>query len=325
MDVAHGLAKDLTEPMAGTTVPEQLSPDGDHPLWDRDEVHEIYAEWRQVFDEYDPPRTAVAEAWVHESRRARYASPRGLGQAFNFDLLEAEWDPVTFRNIIVHNLSQAAESGASSTWVLSNHDVIRHPTRYGFPPAAAGIRDSGKAWLRSGGREPVVDFDLGLRRARAASLLILALPGSTYLYQGEELGLPEVADLPDDTLQDPTFFRSAGAEKGRDGCRVPLPWTPSGPSLGFGDGPAHLPQPAGFAKLSVLEQLQRPGVHAAPVSACPSAQARTAVGRIPRVDRGGQSCGTALPATERLAVHDQFRRGPGAAAGRRRLGQRAHA
>ena len=258
VDVAHGLAKNLTEPMVGTTIPEQPSPHGDHPLWDRDEVHEIYAEWRQVFDEYDPPRTAVAEAWVHDSRRARYASPQGLGQAFNFDLLEAEWDPITFRNTIVHNLTQAAESGASSTWVLSNHDVLRHPTRYGFPSTAAGIRESGKAWLLSGGREPEVNFDLGLRRARAASLLLLALPGSTYLYQGEELGLPEVADLPEDTLQDPSFFRSGGAEKGRDGCRVPLPWTPSGPSLGFGDGPAHLPQPAGFAELSVLRQLRDP-------------------------------------------------------------------
>ncbi len=258
VDVAHGLAKDLTEPMTGTLMPDEPSPHGDHPLWDRDEVHEIYAEWRRLFDEYDPPRTAVAEAWVHESRRARYASPQGLGQAFNFDLLEADWEPDAFRNIIVHNLYQAADTGASSTWVLSNHDVIRHATRYGLPRTSLSAREEAKAWLLTEGAEPKVDVAIGLRRARAASLLLLALPGSTYLYQGEELGLPEVADIPADALQDPTFFRTGGAEKGRDGCRVPLPWATQGPSFGFGDGPAHLPQPATFTKLSVQQQLSDP-------------------------------------------------------------------
>jgi alpha-glucosidase len=243
IDVANALAKDLPDPVpAGITGEMTKSP----LLWDRDEVHDIYREWRKVFDEYDPPRTAVAEAWVESAeRRARYASPEGLGQAFNFDLLRADFDAAEFREIIAANLIQAATAGTSSTWVFSNHDVVRHASRYGLPLGA-----DENAWLLSNGTAPPLDRELGLRRARAATLLMLALPGSAYLYQGEELGLHEVADLPADALQDPTFARSEGEEKGRDGCRVPLPWTTDGPSYGFGAGSAHLPQPAWFAGVS---------------------------------------------------------------------------
>ncbi|MCC3301390.1 glycoside hydrolase family 13 protein [Arthrobacter sp. zg-Y895] len=260
IDVAHALAKDLTEPLATSAelTPEGDGVDGGHPFWDRDEVHEIYAEWRKLFNEYDPPRTAVAEAWVHASRRGRYASPEGLGQAFNFDLLQADFDAARIREIITANLGQAAATGASSTWVLSNHDVVRHATRYGLPPAPAGSQkgQDGKAWVFSGGTEPALDRELGLRRARAATLLMLALPGSAYLYQGEELGLHEVAEIPDADRQDPTFHRNAGVDKGRDGCRVPLPWTAEGPSFGFGTGSAHLPQPGDFARAAVSAQEQ---------------------------------------------------------------------
>jgi alpha-glucosidase len=258
VDVAHGLAKDLSEPLAnlGQRPRSEFAP-GTHPLWDRDEVHEIYAEWRAVFDEYDPPRTAVAEAWVAPARLPRYASPAGLGQAFNFDLLTAGWSAARFTEIIEANLAAAAAHGSSSTWVLSNHDVVRHASRYGLPSADGAAQD-GKAWLLTSGTAPQLDRDLGLRRARAAALLMLALPGSAYLYQGEELGLHEVADLPPEALQDPVFFRSRGAEKGRDGCRVPLPWTPGGLSFGFGDGLAHLPQPAWFGPVSVASQEAQP-------------------------------------------------------------------
>ena len=251
VDVAHGLAKNLIEPLASR---EQMLgrplADGAHPLWDRDEVHEIYAEWRQVFNEYDPPRTAVAEAWVHPSRLARYASPEGLGQAFNFDLLRADWDAGQFRKVIDENVTDARGHGTSTTWVLSSHDSIRHATRYGLPEGD----QSQRAWLNSNGSTPELDRELGRRRARAATLLMLALPGSAYLYQGEELGLHEVGDLPDEVLQDPAFLRSGGADKGRDGCRVPLPWTPDGSSFGFGTDGAHLPQPAWFGPLSVASQ-----------------------------------------------------------------------
>ncbi|WP_461190465.1 glycoside hydrolase family 13 protein [Arthrobacter sp. Z4-13] len=269
IDVAHALTKNLED-----TLPtkadleakgESLYLEGAHPYWDRNEVHEIYAEWRKLFNEYNPPRTAVAEAWVHTDRRARYASPEGLGQAFNFDLLQADFDAAQFRKIITKNLAEAEGSGASSTWVFSNHDVVRHATRYGLPvsgPSSDGeimAGQAGKKWLLDGGRQEDVDVELGLRRARAASLLMFALPGSAYLYQGEELGLQEVGnEIPDSERQDPAFFRNKGVEIGRDGCRVPLPWTAEGPSFGFGAGSAHLPQPSWFGGVSVQAQEDAP-------------------------------------------------------------------
>jgi len=250
IDVAHALKKDLTEPLGSRPVlTDMVNPlSGADALFDRDEVHEVYREWRQLFDEYDPPRIAVAEAWVTAERRVLYARADELGQAFNFDLLETEWDAAQFHSTIAENLALAATTSTSSTWVLSNHDVPRHATRYGLP-AGTDYRK----WLLSDGKTPPLDRALGARRARAATMLILALPGSTYLYQGEELGLFEVADIPHQKLQDPIFSRMAGAEKGRDGCRVPLPWKRTGASFGFGDGTAapHLPQPPWFSDYSV--------------------------------------------------------------------------
>ncbi len=259
VDVAHGLAKNLSDPLPDSIDmrADGLPLDGSHPLLDRDEVHDIYAEWRHVFNEYDPPLMAVAEAWVPAARRARYASSDGLGQVFNFDLLTAKFDAQEFRNAIDEQLGQAQEAGTSTVWVLSNHDVVRHPTRYGLPP---GIRDQvAQQWLLSAGEDPPLDRDLGLRRARAATLLMLALPGATYLYQGEELGLHEVGDLPSSVLQDPVFQRTDGRQKGRDGCRVPLPWTADGPSFGFGPAGAHLPQPRWFRDVAVDRQDRDPG------------------------------------------------------------------
>ena len=254
VDVANLLVKDLPEKLPSQAELDAIPEDGNHPVSDRDEVHEIYATWRGVFDEYDPPRFGVAEAWVAPDRRARYASARGLGQAFNFDLLEANFDAGEFREIVSYNLDSAREVGSSSTWVLSNHDVVRHPTRYGLPHSVRGEGRIGVRWLLNGGREPVLDAEAGLRRARAATLFKLALPGSAYLYQGEELGLHEVAEIPDGARQDPAFFRGREATVGRDGCRVPIPWTAEGPSFGFGPGRAHLPQPAWFADYAVSVQ-----------------------------------------------------------------------
>ncbi|MDQ2782800.1 MAG: glycoside hydrolase family 13 protein [Actinomycetota bacterium] len=252
IDVAHLLVKHesvISGPLGELPTQEQISagfPDGQHPFEGRDEVHDIYPTWRAVFDEYDPPRMAVAEAWVPAHRRVRFASPEGLGQAFNFDLLQTGWDASAFRKVIDENLALACEAGATTTWVFSNHDMVRHASRYALPDDT-----DLNAWLRSSGTDPAPDVAAGLRRARAATLLGLALPGSSYLYQGEELGLPEVSDLPAEVLQDPTFLRSDGVEKGRDGCRVPLPWTSRGDSFGFGAGPAHLPQPEWFGRYAV--------------------------------------------------------------------------
>lgn len=256
IDVAHMLTKDLSEPLPSRAELERIPIDGNHPLIDRDDVHDVYAEWRRVLNSYNPPRTAVAEAWVDSTRVPLYAHPDSLGQAFNFDLLLADFDAGQFREVITANLELATRSGSSSTWVLSNHDVVRHATRYGLPvperldnglPAVK----HGLDWLLSGGAAPSLDRETGLRRARAATLLMLGLPGSAYLYQGEELGLHEVVEIPDAQRQDPTFFRSPGVDLGRDGCRVPLPWTADGPSLGFGHAEPHLPQPAWFAAHAV--------------------------------------------------------------------------
>ncbi|MCX4763559.1 glycoside hydrolase family 13 protein [Streptomyces sp. NBC_01275] len=256
VDVAHGLAKDLREPLRdlgplaqnGETALATLPP-GAHPLYDRDEVHAIYRDWRRILDSYSPPRTAVAEAWVPGARRALYARPEELGQAFNFEYLQAGWDAEEIRAVIADSLATARTVGASATWVLSNHDVVRHPSRLMLPP---GTDDN--AWLLADGRAPGVDEAAGLRRARAATLLMLALPGSSYLYQGEELGLPEVADLPLEVLQDPLWEQTGHVRKGRDGCRVPLPWTSTGESYGFGAGGAWLPQPPYFARYAVAAQ-----------------------------------------------------------------------
>ncbi len=261
IDVAHGLAKDLPADLPSFADLQAMDPsNGRHPLWDRDDVHEIYAEWRAVFQEYDPPRIGVAEAWVstHE-RRARYASAQGLGQAFNFDLLEADFDAGQFRRIITENVAQAAATGSTTTWVLSNHDMVRHPTRYGLPLRTDRKIKQGAEWIRAGGPAEWLDLAAGQRRARAATLLIFALPGSAYLYQGEELGLGEVADIPDEQRQDPVFWRADPEQRareglGRDGSRVPLPWTREGRSFGFGAGGAHLPQPAWFGEYAVEVQ-----------------------------------------------------------------------
>jgi len=254
IDVAHGLAKDLAEPLRdlGAAAVDRTIRRGalDHPLWDRDDVHEIYRDWRKILDEYTPPRIAVAEAWVAPGRLGRYVRGDELHQAFNFQFLLAPWNPIAFADVIDASLAEAAQVGASTSWVLSNHDVVRHPTRYVLP-ADVDIA----AWLLSDGADPAIDQALGGRRARAAVLLMLALPGSAYLYQGEELGLHEVADLPRRLLRDPTWRRSGHRDKGRDGCRVPLPWEPDGRSLGFGPAGSWLPQPPSWREIARSRQL----------------------------------------------------------------------
>jgi alpha-glucosidase len=137
--------------------------------------------------------------------------------------------------------------------VLSNHDVVRHATRLGYPAGHARMHGIGAG-------DPQPDTALGLRRARAATLQMLALPGAAYLYQGEELGLPEHTTMPDEVRQDPAWERSGHAERGRDGCRVPIPWEADAPSYGFGPGDASwLPQPPTWAEYALDRQRGVPG------------------------------------------------------------------
>ncbi|GAA4616110.1 glycoside hydrolase family 13 protein [Actinoallomurus liliacearum] len=247
IDVAHGMIKQDGLPDLGGDAEDVLEPSMrlDHPHWDRDGVHEIYRGWRRVADRYEGDRTFVAEAWVATPERlARYLRSDELHTAFNFDYLRASWDAASLREVIDASLGAFALENAPATWVLSNHDVVRHVTRYGR--------------THTGGRGPQhdveepVDLELGTRRARAAALLMLALPGGAYVYQGEELGLPEVEDLPESALQDPVWERSGHTSRGRDGCRVPIPWSGDTAPYGFGpDGSTPwLPQPESWKGLT---------------------------------------------------------------------------
>ncbi|MFL2000882.1 glycoside hydrolase family 13 protein [Microbacterium sp. A1-JK] len=248
VDVAHGLVKEAGLPDY-TPSPEGGSMGGDEanvPYWGQPGVHEIYRDWHEVLAQYDGDRALCAEAWLPTiEKTALWVRPDEMHQAFNFVFLETHWDAADLRSVIDESLRAYGAVGAPSTWVLSNHDVVRHASRLGLPadiPQGAGIGPD-----TVGKPDPV----LGLRRARAASALMLALPGSAYIYQGEELGLPEAIDLPDEARQDPTWFRTDGEKYGRDGCRVPLPWTSEGPAFGFNDtGASWLPQPAEWAALA---------------------------------------------------------------------------
>ncbi|MFF0309559.1 glycoside hydrolase family 13 protein [Streptosporangium sp. NPDC004379] len=235
IDVAHGMVK--AEGLPDVGHPDQVRMIGADvvPFFDQDGVHEIHRAWRRLLDSYPGERIGVAEAWApNPERLANYVRPDELHQAFNFHFLNAPWEAPVFRKVITESLATAGMVGAPTTWVLSNHDVKRHATRYG------------------GG-------ETGLRRSRAAALLTLSLPGSTYLYQGEELGLPEVLDLPEEFLRDPQRLRNP--DDGRDGCRVPIPWADVEPHFGFslpGIEESWLPMPASWGPLSVQSQLRDP-------------------------------------------------------------------
>ncbi|PZF91672.1 glycoside hydrolase family 13 protein [Micromonospora deserti] len=257
VDVAHGLIKqadlaDWREPqeiLSGNEIDKPRP-----PMWDQDGVHEIYRDWRRVLDSYDGERILVAEAWVEPAERlARYVRPDEMHQAFNFEYLLASWTAPAQYAVITRSLEATDAVGAPTTWVLSNHDVVRHASRLGLP--VGGGRPNG-----IGIGDPQPDAALGLRRARAATLLMLALPGSAYLYQGEELGLPEHTTMPDEARQDPTWARSGHTQRGRDGCRVPIPWEADAPSYGFGPTDARwLPQPPLWAEYALDRQRGVPG------------------------------------------------------------------
>ena len=263
VDVAHSLIKADGLPdhaahaqMAGTG---DASHDNGGPMWDQEGVHEIYRAWRELLDSYNPrdadgydsaaDRAMCAEAWVSPPERlARYVRPDEFHQAFNFAFLETPWRAADLHESITSSYRSNDSVGAPTTWVLSNHDVVRHATRLALPvgqPRPNGIR----------AEDPQPDAALGLRRALAATALELALPGGAYLYQGEELGLPDHTTMPDEARQDPTWERSEHTEAGRDGCRVPMPWVKDAPSFGFGPSEATwLPQPEVYGDLAVDQQ-----------------------------------------------------------------------
>jgi len=257
VDVAHGMIK-----AAG--LPDYFAPkDGgsmggdavDVPYWGQEGVHEIYRDWHLVLEEFEGDRVLCAEAWVEPlSKLAHWVRPDEMHQAFNFSYLETPWSAPELRAVIDSSIEAFHGVGAPSTWVLSNHDVIRHTSRLALD--APPLQGAGIGPLST----PKPDEALGLARARAASLLMLALPGSAYVYQGEELGLPEATDLPDAARQDPTWFRHNGEKYGRDGCRVPLPWDADLPAYGFNTtGDSWLPQPGDWQDYARSSQVGVPG------------------------------------------------------------------
>ncbi len=248
IDVAHSLFKAPGLPNVGELTWDAECPS--HPFWDQDRIHDVYRSWRSIADSYDPPRVFVAEAWVpNQSRLARYLRADELHTAFNFNYLASLWRCDDLVEVITSTLESHQVVGAPATWVLSNHDVVRHASRFGRPQLPMGHNLSKLVGE--------LDLALGDRRARAAALLMFALPGGAYVYQGEELGLFEVEDLPDEALQDPTWERTNHQDRGRDGCRVPLPWSGSAAPFGFGpDGvETWLPQPQWFAAHTAEAQL----------------------------------------------------------------------
>ena len=244
IDTAGMLTKDPALPDTGNadTAP------GQHPYTDRDDVHEIYRAWRRIADEYSGTggeRVLIGEIWLPDAARlARYTRPDELHSVFNFPYLSCPWDAAALRAVIDATPSPA-------TWVLSNHDVDRHVSRYGRADSSFDLdaRDHSQP----------VDLVLGTRRARAAALLTMALPGAVYIYQGEELGLWEVEDIPDDRRRDPIFYRTKGKDPGRDGARVPLPWSGAEPPFGFSAAQPWLPQPKEWRDLTVEAEDGDPG------------------------------------------------------------------
>ena len=255
IDVAHGLVKAEGLPDAGAAHGETTRT-GDMPMWDQPGVHDIYRRWRKITDSYavdgqDADRILCAEAWVLPvDSLAKYVRSDELHQSFNFGFLMAPWIAAELREEITGSLAAVETYDAPQTWVLSNHDVVRHASRLGFDPRPGLLRMPG-----IGPDDPQPDAEVGLRRARAASTVMLGLPGSAYVYQGEELGLPEATQLPESVRQDPTWERSGHTHLGRDGCRVPIPWVGDAPAYGFGPSDASwLPQPEVFGDLAVDRQ-----------------------------------------------------------------------
>lgn len=265
VDVAHGMVKaeGLPDWDGAAAMVEGQAEDGSNsdeasdgggsamnppsPFFDQEGVHEIYRAWHQILKEYDGDRMLVAEAWVEPAERlVRYIRKDEMQQAFNFEFLLAGWDAERMSSAITNSLAAVETVGAPSTWVLSNHDTVRHTSRFGLSDPTTYPRG-----ISAADEQP--DEVVGLARARAAAVIKMALPGSSYIYQGDELGLPEHTTLAAEVRQDPAFARTGGKEIGRDGCRVPLPWLAGEAANGFSHGIAEpaapwLPQPESFAR-----------------------------------------------------------------------------
>jgi alpha-glucosidase len=262
IDVAHGMVKAPGLPDIEENLSSEMLAARRLPFWDQDGVHEIYRNWRRILNSYPGDRMAVAEAWVSPaSRIALYLRPDELANSFNFDFLTSIWDIQDLKRNIDLSLQAIQSVGAPASWVFNNHDVVRSVDRF-----ALGLRPGvGETTFDRHGDVSKLNLEIGIRRARSGALLMLALPGGAYIYQGEELALPEVRDIPEDRLEDPRWFLSEKTDKGRDGCRVPLPWSANeSGSFGFsinvklGKDNSWLPQPNWWGNYSAENQEHDP-------------------------------------------------------------------
>ena len=304
VDVAHGLFKEASlrdqvvgadeQPVSGASMEHSMVERvlRDEPMWDQPEVHDVYRRWRKILDDYPGDRMAVAEAWTQTAdSMAAFIRSDELHQTFNFHWLTAPWSASAFAEVVAQTLDAVGVVDGSPTWVLSNHDVIRHVTRYG------------------GG-------EVGLARAKAATLTMLALPGSAYLYQGEELGLEQV-DVAPEFRQDPSWFRTG--EPGRDGCRVPVPWGGSQAPYEFGPGTGQpwIPMPADWADVTVAAEAADPESTLAFYRAALAARRTFSTTAGDSVDLSGTEGDVLVDAPRPDRVGDELRHHPGAAARRR--------
>ena len=245
LDAVSAIGKDDDYRDMGFAPDDLYRPDiwGPVPFFDADGVHDVLRRWRRVAREYPTEKFLVGEVVVRDvDRLARYLRRDELQSTLSFDLCKIVWDANAFRQMINTLHGACFECHSWMTWTLSSHDEKRTVSRYSQDGPAEGVL----ADVTQTGRE----------RARSGYLLALTLPGSACIFQGEELGLWEVTDIPEDKLQDPIYFRTGKQELGRDGCRVPLPWEKEGTSLGFSSShEAWLPQPQGWADVSVATQL----------------------------------------------------------------------
>ncbi len=256
IDIAYGMVKH-----AG--LPDVIDPEAENPyIWNQPGVHDIFKRWRAIADSYERELNLVGEAWLEPRASAEYIKAGELKQLFYFDLLSQPFGARAFKKSISESQEALVEVDGVPAWTLSNHDVFRSVTRYGLIEAETmETTDLNAQRVRARGK---VDIGLGTARAKAATLLMMALPGSVYIYQGEELGLPEVQDIPANSRRDPIWERSGHSEHGRDGSRVPIPWSGSKPSFGFSMVPPSqqiadpwLPQPSWFDKFTVAEEESR--------------------------------------------------------------------
>ncbi|QBI18196.1 hypothetical protein ER308_00475 [Egibacter rhizosphaerae] len=240
IDVAHGLVKhpDLPD-LPPATGPDRVDPaeaanpvdpaeaanpiDPDDPLDAHDQldhrydvnqegVRDVYRRWRRIADRHGA--LLLGEVYLLDPEQlSPYLSGDGLHLAFWFGSVHTEWDAAAVRGVLRRGADVAPGHVA---WIIGSHDVSRAPTRFG------------------GG-------DIGRRRALALATLQFCLPGVPFVYQGDELGLEDVA-VPPERADDPIVTRAGVTARSRDVCRTPMPWAP-GPGLGFSGAADPSPEP----------------------------------------------------------------------------------